>query len=309
MRIINPLYDKAFKYLMQNNRLAKKVLSVILEEDIEELELKQQETVVPDEKRGLTLFRLDFKAIICRADGTRQQVLIELQKSKFETDIQRFRSYLGPGYLHGETTKDDKGHDSKAVFPIITIYILGYPIQDIPHMAVTVNRHIINSVSKETLDIDSFFINHLTHRSHILQVRRLPENRQSRLEQFLMLFNQAWITEHNYIIDLQEIPEEFQEIAKYLQGPVMNEQFRRQLEAEEEIDTIFDRQEAKLVQALQEAEEAKQKAEAERKQKEEKEQTIINLIKKLHLKGFSISEIAEDTGKSNEDVTRILQKQ
>lgn len=37
MQIVNPLYDKAFKYLMENERLAKKVISVILDEEIEEL--------------------------------------------------------------------------------------------------------------------------------------------------------------------------------------------------------------------------------------------------------------------------------
>lgn len=31
MKIINPLYDRAFKYLMENERLAKKVISVLLD--------------------------------------------------------------------------------------------------------------------------------------------------------------------------------------------------------------------------------------------------------------------------------------
>ncbi len=47
MKIVNPLYDKAFMFLMQNNRLAKKVLSVILDQEISELSLSQQETVAP----------------------------------------------------------------------------------------------------------------------------------------------------------------------------------------------------------------------------------------------------------------------
>ena len=99
MKIINPLYDKAFKYLMENNKLAKKILSVILDVEVLEVALSQQETSLPDERRGLTLFRLDFKAIIKQADGSQKTVLIELQKSKYKTDIQRFRSYLGANYL------------------------------------------------------------------------------------------------------------------------------------------------------------------------------------------------------------------
>jgi len=70
MKIINPLYDTAFKYLMQNERLAKKALGVMLGQEIIELSLGQQETIFPDEKRGLSLFRLDFKAIIKEPDGS-----------------------------------------------------------------------------------------------------------------------------------------------------------------------------------------------------------------------------------------------
>ncbi len=55
MKIANPLYDHAFKYLMSNDKLARKVLSVILEKEVLELELSQQEVVVKDEERRFTL--------------------------------------------------------------------------------------------------------------------------------------------------------------------------------------------------------------------------------------------------------------
>ena len=108
MKIINPLYDKAFKYLMENNKLAKKVLSVILDVEVTEVTLIKQETILPDERRGLTLFRLDFKAIIKEDDGRSKTVLIELQKSKYPTDIQRFRNYLGANYCHVNNHMTDK---------------------------------------------------------------------------------------------------------------------------------------------------------------------------------------------------------
>ncbi|MFO7722712.1 MAG: hypothetical protein R6V49_05755, partial [Bacteroidales bacterium] len=101
MKIINPLYDKAFKYLMENEKFARKVIAVILDEEVESVSLRPQETMQPDTHRGLTLFRLDFRADIRQADGTLKTVLIELQKSKFATDIQRFRAYLGSQYMDG----------------------------------------------------------------------------------------------------------------------------------------------------------------------------------------------------------------
>lgn len=93
MRIANPLYDTAFKYLMENNKLAKKIVSLIIEEDVEELVLQNQEHSYVDEKRGLRFVRVDFKAIIRQPDGTRKKVLIELQKSKSEAEALRFRRY------------------------------------------------------------------------------------------------------------------------------------------------------------------------------------------------------------------------
>ncbi len=75
MKIVNPIYDKAFKYLMQNERLAKYVLEIILDQPIEKLRLSQQETVVPMKERNFTLFRLDFKATIKDKNGKEQVVL------------------------------------------------------------------------------------------------------------------------------------------------------------------------------------------------------------------------------------------
>ncbi len=103
---------------------------------------------------------------------------------------------------------------------------MGYSLADLPYLAVAVNREIINSVNKKRIKVQSFFIDHLTHTSHIIQVRRLPEQRRTRLEKFLTLFNQAWVADKNYILELQNIPEEFEDIAKYLEGPAMDAGFR-----------------------------------------------------------------------------------
>ena len=293
MKIINPLYDKAFKYLMENEKFARKVLSVILDVEVEKVTLGHQETIFPDERRQLTLFRLDFKAVIRQADGSSKTVLIELQKSKYSTDIQRFRNYLGANYISKKKIKDRVSENRAAyqpAYPLILIYILGYNLEEIPYMAITVDREIINSVNKKRINIRSAFIEQLTHQAHIIQVRRLPERRRTRLEKFLMLFNQAWVTDEGYIIDLQEIPEEFSDIARYLQGPVMDEAFRRKLEAEEELDTIFDEQEAKYKQKIAEAEKRENEA--------KKAEKILARKLALHLKksGTSIEEIQRETG-------------
>jgi len=302
MKIINPLYDKAFKYLMENNRWATKVISVILDEEIEELKLNQQETVFPDNKHQLTLFRLDFKATIKKNDGTKHTVLIELQKSKYITDILRFRNYLGSNYMKAESEKDSDGKDRKVSYPIITIYILGYNLDEIPYMAVTVNHQVVNSINKEPLHLESDFINQLNHRSHILQIRRLPEKRVTKLEQFLALFNQAWITENHYILDLQDVPKEFEGIARYLQTPVLDDSFRLQLQAEEEIDMIFDDQEYRHIKEKMELRKEKEEAESREKMAQDK---ILESARFMKQHGISMKDIAVATGLSEEQISSL----
>jgi DNA-directed RNA polymerase specialized sigma24 family protein len=306
MRIINPLYDLAFKYLMQNERYAKRVLSVILELEVDDVHLEQQETVYNDDRRNLRLFRLDFKATIRDMEGNKSTVLIELQKSKYDTDIERFRNYLGMSYMSRypdlqdqqesiSQVSEDTYQPYSGIHPIISIYILGYNLDDLPYLAVTVNRDVIDSVTKEKIQSESFFVTHLTHRSHIIQVKRLPKERRSRLEKFLMFFNQAWCREKGYIIELQEIPTGFEDMAQYLQAPLLDENFRRKLEAEDQIDRVFNKKEEQLMISEKLREEAE-------KREEQIRTHLSKAIKKMLSRGFTITEIAEDLGIPEEEV-------
>jgi predicted transposase/invertase (TIGR01784 family) len=141
----------------------------------------------------------------------------------------------------------------------------------------------------------------------------LPENRKTRLEKFLVLFNQAWCTQEPYIIDLQDIPGEFEEIAQYLQGPVMSDSFRKQLEAEQEIDEIFDKQEAEYVKKIEKVEKEKKLAEQREKhertekerEKKEKLEVQIKAAKKLKKLGLPVEEIAKITGLDTKEINKI----
>jgi hypothetical protein len=272
MKIANPLYDHAFKYLMSNDKLAKKVLSTILEQEVLELELAQQEIIIEDKLKHFTLYRLDFKAKIKNDQGKEELVLIELQKSKLPTNELRFRNYLGSAYSQKKTKQKADKATAIETLPIIAIYIMGYNLVDIPVMAVTVDRKIINASTKEELDIQSNFIELLTHKCYILQVRRLPKKRRTKLEEFMTLFNQAWISNDNYILDLEYVPEAFSDIAEYLHRPLESEEMVRQLAAEDEVELLFASQEAEIAKAIARAKEARTKLkEAKAKEKEARE--------------------------------------
>ncbi len=320
MKIINPLYDYAFKYLMQNNKIAKKVLSTLIECEILELSIEQQEIVSVDEFRGLKLYRLDFSALIINEEGEQQQVLIELQKSKLPTNLLRFRTYLGENYSKRSTIKTESNQEEVKMYPIISIYILGYNVVDIPYLSVSIDNKITDTVSREEVNIKSNFIELLTHKTRIIQIRRLSEHRRNRLEEFLSLFNQSYVTSEKYILDIQDVPESFSDVANYLGQPLQDDSFRKQLRGEEEIDAIFRNQEAKLAMIEEELkatkqreEEAKQKEE-EAKQREEEAKQRERRIKEQfarHLlqQGSSVDMISALTGLSPEEISILKNTQ
>lgn len=303
MKIINPIYDYAFKYLMQNERIAKKVLSTLLECEVLELSLEQQEIIAVDEFRDLKLYRLDFSALIVNENGEAQRVLIELQKSKLPTNLLRFRSYLGNTYTKKETKKTNDGREKIVSYPIIAIYILGYNVIDIPYLAINIDHRITNTVTKEEVTVNSDFVNLLNHKTRIIQVQRLGEKRRSQLEQFLLLFNQTWaIKDTRYIIDLKEIPEAFSDVANYLKGPVTDEAFRRKLEAEQEIDDIFKQQEIDLKLAREQKEEALKEKEIAQ---QEAKSALLKLATYLVNQNTPLSEIVQQTGLSKTEVLKL----
>ena len=90
MLIANPIYDVVFKYLLEDNKIAKLLIGAIIGEKIETLDFRPQEYALelgrPKKSKKLknssptfTVYRLDFSAKIRQADGTFRLVIIELQ--------------------------------------------------------------------------------------------------------------------------------------------------------------------------------------------------------------------------------------
>ncbi|MEZ4984892.1 MAG: hypothetical protein R2795_07625 [Saprospiraceae bacterium] len=231
----------------------------------------------------------------------------------------RFRNYVGLAYTQKTKTKNPETQtEQDSALPIISIYILGYNVEDIPHVAIKVNRRTIDMSSQQEIDLQSDFVDLLTHTTCILQVRRLPDERRSRIEQFLTLFNQAWIMEEKYILDLQEVPKGFEDIAEYLQRPLQEEEIRAKLRAEEEVENLFAQQEAEKAYYKRAAQEERRQKEEERRQKEEerkqKEQALaqahearVKLARLLLRTGMSVKDVVLETGLSEEEVRALVE--
>lgn len=236
MLIANPIYDSVFKYLMEDQHVAKKLLSAILGEEILELELRSQEQSGKSDKFLVTIFRVDFKATVKTESGEVKKILIELQKGKHPLDMMRFRRYLAENY-----TQEDDIEGKKRILPIVTIYILGFELS-IKRAILKVNRVYIDVVNGEQVNEKDEFIEKLTHDSYVVQIPRLSEKMQTHVEKVLSVFSQRWVTDNkrilNYPADLQD--ESLQPILQRLARAAESEEVQKQIQIEETFDSSLE---------------------------------------------------------------------
>lgn len=92
IRVANPIYDSVFKYLMEDERIARTVLSALLKKEVVEVRIRRNE-YANSYRDNISMFRIDFGARIRQDDGSLRLILIELQKTWLETETLRFRQY------------------------------------------------------------------------------------------------------------------------------------------------------------------------------------------------------------------------
>ena len=83
MNILNPIFDSSFKYLMEDDKSARILLSALLKNKVVQLEPRPQEYLDKIEKgkvNDLNVYRLDYIAKVALENGQEEDVCIELQK-------------------------------------------------------------------------------------------------------------------------------------------------------------------------------------------------------------------------------------
>jgi hypothetical protein len=285
MIIANPIYDVVFKYLLEDVEIARGLLSTILGEEVISLELKPQETATENTAASVSILRFDFKAIIKTQTGEHKKALIELQKAKQVFDVMRFRRYLGDNYRKEDVITADNGESQKIPLPIVTIYFLGFPLDNIKNAVVKVNREYRDVITQELLDVKEDFVELLTHDSYLIQLRLLAGRSRTKLEKVLQVFSPEFNTEDKHQVDFQGDLNDplVQKIVTRLERAIASEEIREKMDVEDEIDRIFERELKKLAAAKdliiaekeleleaerQKAETERQKAEAERQKAE-----------------------------------------
>lgn len=150
-RIANPIYDGAFKYLLDDKRVARFFLPILLGEEVVDLQLRPTGHSTDIERRSVTVFRIDFAAKIRPADGAEKLVIIEIQKAKYATDIMRFRKYLGRQFASKNNVATDRLREEPAhpsAFPILSIYLLGNKLDHIREPVIRVQREYLDMRGK-----------------------------------------------------------------------------------------------------------------------------------------------------------------
>ncbi len=238
MIIANPIYDTVFKFLLEDLTIAKKLISVIIGEEVLELEVRPQEQTTPSNKFLLTVFRLDFKAIIKTANGEQKKVLIELQKSNHAYDVMRFRHYLGSNY-----SVSDVVNGEEVVLPILPIYFLGFPLS-IKHAVLKIGRQYQDISSGEILDEKDSFIEKLTHDAYVVQITRLTSEMQTKIDRILSIFNQKFLfnEENKWLLSYQENveDEDLKLFLKRLSLAAETTEVQQQIRVEEIFDKSMD---------------------------------------------------------------------
>ena len=273
MRIANPIYDVVFKYMMEDNEVAKLFISTIIDEEIIELDFLPQEHTINLEKKSLTVYRLDFKATIKTKTG-QKIVVIEVQKAKFPTDIIRFRRYLGEQYTNPENK----------TIPIISIYFLGYSLKHIKAAVIKVQREYIDLTTQKKITQKEEFIESLTHDSFVIQVSKLKSPYKSEIEKFLSIFDQSDKKAHNHLLEIKEeaYPEQYNKLLRRLQKAALEPELRKDMDIEDEIVAELDNLERAVEERDEVIEEQSKVLSENKKALDEKDKIIEELMMKLN---------------------------
>jgi len=316
IQIANPIYDSVFKYMMQNNKVCKILLSALLDRDIIEVKVLNNEIIRAD-LRKFAVLRLDFLAKIKNPDDSIETVSIELQKAVKSTEIVRFRNYLAKLYdtqandteviisknRKGETVRTEK----KTPYHIIAIYILGHALDGIDEPVIYNYSHPVDVLGNPIKNAQSnLFFNSLTHDTVIVQIPRLRKNVKSRVEEFLEIFDQSRTmpgNTHYLLLDNEENkPAGYETVVRQLAGAAADKETKKVMDIEDEYAAdIEDRIELEDI-----VQEQKEQLSQQKEQIEQQNNQLASLAKMLMSMGWSEKKIAEKTNMSIEQVKDIV---
>ena len=309
LTVANPVYDVVFKYLMEDMRVARTILSALLQKEVTEVELRPHE-YSNQERDTLSVFRIDFGAKVRKADGTDQLILIELQKTWLETETLRFRQYLGTQYSNPQNM-NHKSEDGYAI-PMVAVYLLGHrvglieePVLYVSHQSYDYQGNVVRQ------GLPNPFVDSLTHDSIIVQIPLLSGRVNSRLYQVLSIFDQTRKdSQSGQVICLEDGAyhgdKDMEYIVHRLQAAAADAEVRREMMVEDEFFSIIEKRDTTIM--LKDRQLAEKNVELEQKdaQLEQKDLSLRKSIQMLRQAKMPVDSIAANLGMPVEEVMSFL---
>ena len=261
IRILNPVYDSVFKILLENNFIAKGIVELITNFEIEELEAIPSERAKDKllKKYDIAMYSLDFVAKIKTKSNTSEHIIIEMQKSAITPHIERFRQYLGDELRRKVRVRQNNGKIKEMHLPITTIYFIEKSFNKKLPPILLADKIYYDVLNKKEYKKDvGNLIKCLTNRAYFIQTTNLPENLKGELE-ILKSFSNYFVISKNDDRVL-EIPYEdidnikdplFRETVKILMTLVGDDKLKRQMKEERIYESFLEKIESKLREQLQ----------------------------------------------------------
>ena len=311
MIVANPIYDIVFKYLLEDERIARTLLSALLKKDVVAVESRRNEYSNIG-RNGLSVFRIDFGATIQESDGSRHLILIELQKTWLETETLRFRQYLGAQYANVENMLPEAG--GAYAIPMVTVYLLGHKVGDIEEPVLYVRRQSYDYNDRlVTKGLPDPFIDSLTHDSIIVQIPRLHGQVNNRLDKVLSIFDQSHTEGANkQVLNIDERlyagDDEMLHIVHRLLAAASDSRMRHEMNVEDEYYSVIEKRDTTIM--LRDKKIAEQGATIKEQGDtiEQQKNMLRSTIQLLLNAGMSPEQIAHDLGVDFETVGQLMKE-
>ena len=299
--VANPLYDAVFKYLMEDDRIAKTILAALLKKKVIDVKIRRNEYANLTRRESISMFRIDFAATVLDGDNKPHLMLIELQKTWLPTETLRFRRYLALQYNNEENMLKEE-HEKYAI-PMVAIYLLGHCIGKIEEPVIYVNHHAYTYDGKKVEEgIPDPFVESLQHDSIIVQIPLLHGRVNNRLEKVLCLFDQTNVADNKKVIKVDdkqfEGDNDMEYIVRRLQSAAADPDMRYQMNVEDE---FFKELEARDSLIMEKDGQLKEKD----GQLKEKDEMLRKMIKGMQENGMSLDDISKMLNKTVDEIKQI----
>ena len=306
MEVANPIYDVVFKFLMEDDRVARTILSALLKKEVTSVEVRPHE-YSNTTKEPVSMFRIDFAATIRQPDGSEQLTLIELQKSWVPSEVLRFRQYLGVQY-ESERNMTAEGYG----LPMVAVYLLGHKVGDIEEPVLYVHHEPLDYDGRlVTKGMPDPFVSSLTHDSIIVQIPRLHGKINNRLDQVLSVFDQSQANsdnQHTLFLDESRYAEDDAEMQRILRRLLMaaaSSEMRQDMNVEDEYYSYLEMKETEVLMKDKVIAEKDAQLSQQQAQLSQQQVQLRKSVQMLLNAGQSLRDIAENLGLDEETVTKL----